>query len=128
MNNNFDTDDLTGMFDTNDIEKNKFLTIIGYIPLLFLIPMLTAGDSKYAKFHANQGLILTIFAAICAVINQLVKFVIGWIPLIGGVISTIISLALGLATLAYIIIGILNAIQGRAKKLPLIGDLIDVIK
>lgn len=128
MSNNFDTDDLTGMFDTSDIEKNKFLTIIGYIPLLFLIPMLVANDSKYAKFHANQGLILTIFAAICAVIDRLVKFIIGWIPLIGGVVSAIISLALGLATLAYIIVGIVNAVQGKAKKLPLIGDLLDVIK
>lgn len=128
MANNFETNDLTGMFDTDDIEQNKALTIVGYIPLLFLIPLLAASTSKYAKFHANQGLILTIFAFISAVINALIDFIIGWIPVIGGIISGIVSVALGVAVLAYIVIGIVNASQGKAKKLPIIGDLMDIIK
>lgn len=128
MANNFDTDDLTGMFDTNDIEQNKALTIAAYIPLLFLIPLLAAGSSKYAKFHANQGLILTIFSFVCSIINALIDFIIGWIPAIGGIISGIISVALGIAVLVYIIIGVVNAAQGKAKKLPIIGELLDVIK
>lgn len=128
MANNFDTDDLTGMFDTNDIEQNKALTVVGYIPLLFLIPLLAASSSKYAKFHANQGLILTIFAFVSSIINALIDFIIGWIPVIGGIISGVVSVALGVAVLAYIIIGIVNAAQGKAKKLPVIGDLLDIIK
>lgn len=128
MANNFDTDDMTGMFDTNDIEQNKAMTIVAYIPLLFLIPLLAASSSKYAKFHANQGLILTIFAFVSAVINALIDFIIGWIPVIGGIISGVVSVALGVAVLAYIVIGIVNAVQGKAKKLPVIGDLLDVIK
>lgn len=128
MANNFDTDDLTGMFDTNDIEQNKALTVVGYIPLLFLIPLIVAGSSKYAKFHANQGLILTILAFVSAVINALIGFVIGWIPVIGTIICFVVSVALGVAVLAYIVIGIVNAVQGKAKKLPIIGDLLDVIK
>ncbi len=128
MANNFDKDDLTGMFDTNDIEQNKALTIVAYIPLLFLIPLLAAGSSKYAKFHANQGLILTIFSFVCSIINALIDFIIGWIPAIGGIISGIISVALGIAVLVYIIIGVVNAAQGKAKKLPVIGELLDVIK
>ena len=128
MVNNFDTDDMTGMFDTYDIEQNKALTIVAYIPLLFLIPLIVAGSSKYAKFHANQGLILTILAFVSAVINALIGFVIGWIPVIGTIICFAVSVALGLAVLAYIVIGIVNAVQGKAKKLPIIGDLLDVIK
>ncbi len=128
MANNFETDDLTGMFDTNDIEQNKALTVVGYIPLLFLIPLLAASSSKYAKFHANQGLILTIFAFVSSIINALIDFIIGWIPVIGGIISGVVSVALGVAVLAYIIIGIVNAAQGKAKKLPVIGDLLDIIK
>ena len=66
MSNNFDSDDLTGMYDTNDINQNKALSIVAYIPVLFLITWLAAGHSPYAKFNANQGLILTIFAAAAA--------------------------------------------------------------
>ncbi|MCI7805481.1 MAG: hypothetical protein MR503_10465 [Oscillospiraceae bacterium] len=128
MDKKFDSDDLTGMFDTNDIQQNQALTMVGYIPLLFLIPLLAASTSKYAKFHANQGLILTIFAFVSAVIDKLIGFIIGWIPVIGGIVSTVVSVALGVAVLAYIVIGIVNAAQGKAKKLPVIGELLDVIK
>ena len=110
MSNNFDSDDLTGMYDTNDINQNKALSIVAYIPVLFLITWLAAGHSPYAKFNANQGLILTIFAAAAAIVNKFIGFVIGWIPFIGDVISCIV-----------------NAAQGKAKKLPLIGDLINAI-
>lgn len=128
MDKKFDSDDLTGMFDTNDIQQNQALTMVGYIPLLFLIPLLAASTSKYAKFHANQGLILTIFAFVSAVIDKLIDFIIGWIPVIGGIVSTVVSVALGVAVLAYIVIGIVNAAQGKAKKLPVIGELLDIIK
>ena len=62
-NNMFDSDDYSGRFDTNDIEQNKIIAAIGYIPVLFLVPML-ATSSPYAKFHANQGLILTVVSII----------------------------------------------------------------
>ena len=81
MSNNFDSDDLTGMYDTNDINQNKALSIVAYIPVLFLITWLAAGHSPYAKFNANQGLILTIFAAAAAIVNKFIGFVIGWIPI-----------------------------------------------
>ena len=123
MSNNFDSDDLTGMYDTNDINQNKALSIVAYIPVLFLITWLAAGHSPYAKFNANQGLILTIFAAAAAIVN---KFI-GWIPFIGDVISWLVWMVLSIAVLALMIIGIVNAAQGKAKKLPLIGDLINAI-
>ncbi len=128
MTNNFETENLTGMFDTNDINNNKILAVLAYIPLLFLIPLLAANDSKFAKFHANQGLILTIFAFVCAIIDKMINFLIDWIPLIGGIISGTVSAVLGIAVLAYIIIGIVNTAQGNAKKLLFIGDLFEVIK
>ena len=121
MSNNFDSDDLTGMYDTNDINQNKALSIVAYIPVLFLITWLAA------KFNANQGLILTIFAAAAAIVNKFIGFVIGWIPFIGDVISWLVWMVLSIAVLALMIIGIVNAAQGKAKKLPLIGDLINAI-
>lgn len=127
MSNNFDSDDMTGMYDTNDISQNKALSIVAYIPVLFLITWLAAGHSPYAKFNANQGLILTIFAAAAAIINKFIGFVIGWIPFVGDVISWLVWMVLSISVLAFMIIGIVNAAQGKAKKLPFIGDLINAI-
>lgn len=128
MSNNFEPNDFTGMFDTNDINQNKAVSAVAYIPLLFLIPLLAAGNSSFARFHANQGLILTIFTGICAVVTKLIGFIIGWIPVIGWLIDKVVMSVLGIAVIAYIVIGIINAVQGKAKKLPLIGDFLDAIK
>ena len=43
-NNMFDSEDLTGSFDTNDIEQNKAISAIAYIPILFLVPILRTCD------------------------------------------------------------------------------------
>ncbi len=103
------TPDTTSEYEAEDIEKNKILSLFAYLGILFLIPLLAAKDSKYARFHTNQGIVLFIVALIAGVI--------GIIPIIG----TIISAILGIAILILAIIGILNAVGGKAKELPVIG-------
>lgn len=124
----FNSNDLTGMFDSDDINKNKVLSAVAYIPVLFLIPLFVAGNSRYAKFNANQGIILTVYSLISAIICWLIGFIIGWIPYVGGLIKGIISVVLGASVLALMIIGILNVVNGKAKKLPIIGELMSVVE
>ncbi len=102
---NQQTDDIG--FDKVDIENNKVMAVLAYI--IFLIPLLAAKDSPYAKFHTNQGLVLFIAAILASVVAA--------IPIIGWIISPII--ALGITVLS--IIGIINALGGNAKELPIIG-------
>ena len=48
-----------------DVDNNKALAIVGYIiPILFFIPLLneSSKNSPFAKFHANQQLVLLISA------------------------------------------------------------------
>ena len=59
-----DTKDDTGEFDKKDIEDNSVMGLLAYIWILWLIPLLAAKNSKFAKFHANQGLILFILEVI----------------------------------------------------------------
>ncbi|MBQ3566837.1 MAG: hypothetical protein IJA12_06635 [Oscillospiraceae bacterium] len=127
-NKNFlNSEDTTGNFDTNDIENNKVLAAIGYIPVLFLIPLLASPSSPYAKFHANQGLILTLAAVALGIARSVLCSIFGFIPLIRVFIPEIISTAVSLAVLAYIIIGVVNAATGKARKLPFIGDFLNII-
>lgn len=126
-NNLFDSEDLTGQFDTSDIEQNKVLAAIGYIPVLFLVPLLAAPHSGYAKFHANQGLILTISSIVLGIARSILCFIFGIMPILRNFVPTIISAVVSVAILAYMVIGIVYSAQGRAKKLPLIGNLLDVI-
>ncbi len=102
------------VYDSRDIEDNKVMAILAYIWILLLVPLLAAKDSKYARYHAYQG--VTLFIAWVAV------RALGWI--LPYNLSGLVTIAsLGLLVLA--IIGILNAFNGRAKPLPLIGKLLE---
>lgn len=109
------TKDHTAEFDAADVNANKGMSILAYLGILFLVPLLACPNSKFAKFHANQGLVLfiadIIYGAICATV--------GLIPVIGW----LVDLVLGLAILACIILGIINTANGKAKELPFIGGI-----
>jgi len=98
-----------------DAEKNKAMAIIAYI--IFFVPLLAARDSKFAMYHANQGLNLFLLAVAVSVVGAIIPFL-GWF----------IILPFGhLAVLIFVIMGIINASKGEMKPLPLIGK-IELIK
>ena len=101
------------------MEGNKLLAAISYIGILFLVPLLAAKDDAFARYHANQGLVLFI-ANIAAAIAG---FILGFIPVIGIIVAWIIRIAL----FVLMILGINNALKGEMKPLPLIGG-IEMIK
>ena len=55
-----DTADTTDQFDAADIEQNKAMGVLAYLSWLVLIPLFAAKDSKFSRFHVNQGLVLAI--------------------------------------------------------------------
>lgn len=103
------TKDTTAEFDPADIEKNKILCLFSYLGILFLIPLLACQDSKFARYHVNQGIILFLANLILSAVAIIP--ILGWIA---GGIGSIIAFVL-------MIIGIVNAVQGKAKELPIIG-------
>ncbi len=105
------------IYDAQDVEDNKAYSILSYLGFLVLIPIFGANNSPYVKFHANQGLVLLVAELIAAVISTVLWFV----PMVGLVLSLVIGLPLYLATVVLMVIGIINAYQGKAKKLPMIG-------
>lgn len=97
-----------------DVEKNKLMAIIGYIvPILFFVPLVTdAKDSPFARFHANQQLVLLIVAIAVNIAGSTIPFV-GWFLIWPVGVIALLVLA---------IIGILNASRGEMKPLPVIGS------
>jgi len=92
-----------------DVEKNKTMAIIAWF--IFFIPLLTdAKDSKFAKFHANQALLVTLLYVVAAFTAPF---------LIGFLIYPV--------AFVFWVMGIVSAANGQMKRLPLIGG-IDIIK
>lgn len=97
-------------FMPEDIENNKTMGILAYI--LFFLPMLAAPQSKFAMYHANQGLVLFLTAMAVNLVGSIIP--IGWFVII----------PLGnLAIIVLAVLGIINAYNGEAKPLPLIGGI-----
>lgn len=109
------TADTTAEFDANDIQENKVFAILAYLGILFIVPLLAAPNSRFARYHTNQGLVLFItwFAVL------ILSFIFRLIPILGIIISVLLYLSI----LALLVIGIVNASQGKAKELPLIGSI-----
>ena len=116
-----DTPDSTDEFDKKDIEDNKVMAILSYIGILFLIPLIAAPNSKFARYHTNQGLVLFIADIIVGAAVSIIGTILAFIPIIGWIVATLVSLVAGIAILALIIVGIINAANGKAKELPVIG-------
>ncbi|MFV0351644.1 MAG: hypothetical protein ACK5JF_04945 [Oscillospiraceae bacterium] len=121
------TPDQTSQFDPADIAANKGMAILSYLGFLFLIPLLAAPNSRFARFHVNQGLVLFIAEAAYGIVYGVLTtifYAISWV--LGAIFSAVLGLV-GIVFFVFLIIGILNAANGKAKTLPLIGN-ISIIK
>ncbi len=103
------TPNTTSEYSPEDISNNKVMSFLSYLWILFIVPLIAAPNSPYAKFHANQGLLLFLFDIIIAIVAM--------IPVVGWIISAVG----GALMLIFRIIGIVNSLKGEAKELPLIG-------
>lgn len=111
------TADTTAEFDQNDITTNKVMAILAYLSWLVIIPLFGAKESKFARFHCNQGLVL----AIAEIIAWVVFGILRKLPLIGWIFGLCDGL-LSLVCFIFAVLGIINAANGRAKELPIIGS------
>lgn len=114
-----DTKETTSEYDSRDIENNKVFAILSYIGILFVVGLIAAPKSKFARFHANQGLVLFITEIVLGIVSGIVSF----IPVVSGIVSAVV----GIISLVYMVIGIYNSASGKAKELPVIGG-ISIIK
>jgi len=90
-----------------DVEENKMVAALSYLWILCLVPLLSKKDSKFAQFHAKQGLILFIV--------ELFAGLVIWFPFFGQLFALVL--------LIVSIIGIIKAYNGEWWKVPFVYDL-----
>ena len=112
-----------------DVEQFKGLAILSYI--CFLIPLIAAPNSKFARFHANQGLLTFI---LLVVVSMVVVVLYGLRFLLGAVLANmklldyffgcglwVLQLGMLVGWMVLVIQGIINAANGERKELPVVG-------
>ena len=114
------THDSSSSFDKKDIDSNKIIALFSYIGILFIIPLIAAKDSKYARYHANQGLTFFLASLILSAFAFSMSFIFAFIPLL-NIVANGVSFAVSAVNILYMVLGIINAVTGVAKELPIIG-------
>ena len=113
------TKDKTENFEKDDIEKNKTIAALAY--LIFFLPLICCPNSKFARFHANQGLDLLFFSIASNIVLGVITNILLSITWRLAFLWSLFYGVLSLVMLLLLILGIMNALNGKAKELPVIG-------
>jgi len=88
-----------------DIENNKVIAAMSYLWILCLVPLFLRRGSKFAQFHAKQGLMLFIV--------EIIGWLIFWIPVIGWLLIIIL--------IVFAVMGIVMSLDGKFWEMPILG-------
>lgn len=103
-----------------DIDENRGIASISYIFILCFIPLLVSKDSKFAQFHAKQGLVLFVIEIIMQIIfNPIVLFILPFLAVI------YVPMVIGVVVLS--VVGIVRALNGQEYKMPIIYNIVKAL-
>ncbi len=116
-----------GGYDPSDVEKTKVVCAVSYISILFFLPLAVYPNSRFGKFHANQSLVLLIATTILNAAVSVISSIWWALPFLPdfsrGITGALLSLLGWGLPLAGTIYGFVNAVNGKAKELPIIGQI-----
>ncbi len=105
--------------ELDEAQKRKIVCCLAYVfGILFFLPLILYPKDDFAKFHANQSLVILLTSIIVSALCS----ILGMIPAIGFIFG-IIGGVLGVAILIACILGIVAVVQEEKTKLPLIGNI-----
>ncbi len=114
------TETTTGaQFTPEEIEEGKGMAILAWI--FWIIPLLAARDKRFAMFHTQQALALWITIVVIYIAMWILTML---VSLISDTLTCIISILMFIPWIVFVvfwIMGLITAIQGKAKELPIIG-------
>ncbi len=105
-----------GNAPNGDVQKKVVCALTYLFGILFFLPLIVYPDDDFAKFHANQGLIVLLVS----VIGGAVLGILTMLPVV-GLVFTILSSLFGVVMLVACIFGILNVVREEKRELPVIG-------
>lgn len=91
------------------LPDDRLIAAIGYLGILCLVPLILKKDSAFAQHHGKQGLVL------------LIAWIVLWIGNVIPVLGQIVWMLGSIALIILMILGSVNALQGRLWQMPVLG-------
>ncbi|MDG1949410.1 MAG: hypothetical protein P8J32_01145, partial [bacterium] len=92
-----------------NLDEDRLIAAIGYLGILCLVPLLLKKNSAFAQHHGKQGLVV------------LLAWVVLWIGNIIPILGQIVWFVGSIALLILVILGMVNALQGKMWEMPFLG-------
>ena len=103
-------------------QPRKGMAVLAYLSWLILIPLLTARNDDFVRFHLNQAIILYLIKLLLTVIANLLDGMVNTLPTLVMPLSGLV-VVMNLIRFVFVVMGLVYALQGKKKELPLIGRL-----
>ncbi len=116
------TPDHASEFNESDMKSNKVVNTLAYLGITFWLPLL-GEQTPDKRFHANQGLLILILSIVLGILSPVAGLIFSLIPFLGPVLAGLLNACISLAMLFYVLFGIINTVNDKAKELPLIGKI-----
>lgn len=99
--------------------SKKVTDIVSYLTPVGLILAFLLGDRENSRFHLNQALVLCLAEILLGIVERILD----GIPVIGTIISVLAAIC-GIGLFVLWIMGLVSAIQGTERKVPVLGDIV----
>ena len=103
----------------DDRVQKKVICSLAYLfGILFFLPLIVYPNDEFAKFHANQALVVLL----AVIIGEVVFGILSIIPAV-GIVFSILCGVFGLLMLIFCILAILGVVREETYELPIIGKI-----
>ena len=110
--------------EAEDLKGKKFTACLSYLFWFTVIPMIYSSESKFIKYHANQGLVLAIAETILLVATVITSKILWSYSRATSLLveTTMLMVFVGVFGILSLI-GIFNVIRGKEKPVPTFGNI-----
>ena len=110
--------------EQEDLKGKKFTACLSYLFWFTVIPMIYSTESKFVKYHANQGFVLAIAETIFLIITVIVSKILWAYSKSTSLLveTTMLMVFVGVFGMLSLI-GIFNVIRGKEKPIPTFGHI-----
>lgn len=98
------------------VTEGKVWSIMAYLGILCLLPLLLKRENKFALFHGKQGLVLFVGEMAIAILNV--------IPILGQILWFLGVIVFGILSFT----GIIQVLIGKYWKMPVVAEIAEKFK
>ena len=102
--------------------EDKVFAALGYLSILFVVPLILKHDNDSVYFHAKQGMVLFLAEVVVwFVLFMLESFIVALLPRISFSITSWLGALACILFVALSVIGVYNALRGKRWEMPILG-------